>query len=111
MVGLGKSHEEVVPDQIDLREWQALAVEALEDPIGIVVLVEDDADERQPIGERREETLEVWRIRPRELVRKEASRIEDAARRGGLASVEQREQSFAVASRCRVAMRREQFVE
>jgi len=38
-----QSHEEVVPYEVRLRQRPALAIEALEDSVRVIVVVEDDA--------------------------------------------------------------------
>ena len=40
-------HQDMVPNQISLREWLALKVQAFKDQVGIVVITEVDHDDPQ----------------------------------------------------------------
>jgi hypothetical protein len=98
-----QAHEEVVADEVCLGERATFAVQAFEDPVRVVLLIEDDADQGQLVGEARcvGAGQLVAKVHPRRLY---------AARRGVLAPVDDRRQGIAVAILDGLALRRLQLV-
>ncbi len=107
---LWQPHEEIVADQVCLRKRTALAIQALEDPVRVVSVVEDDAHKGEPGDEHSEQIVEVRCIGAPQLASEELVRGSDSTLRGGRVAMHEANERLAVALRRVLALRRQQLV-